>query len=221
MSLAFEPIAEPRNEVTRMSACTSPAQSAFEAGTGRGVTPPFLPTLMMAVILGAASYLCHEPAAAPPPPSVPATAVAAAPETVVETPYIPAPLAFRTQFPMVVVAQAEPAAVQAHKAMPRPTRLAAPRRADPPRLATKALPAPSKPMPFAPEAEESPIVERAVSTSDEGILPEIALPFAPTIRAVSEAGEAAGAFMGAKGAVLSAETATLGAAVSGLVGRLR
>jgi len=220
MSTAIEPIVESRSEVTRMSACTPPAPSAFDTGTARGVTPPLLPTLVMAILLGGASYLCHEPTAAAPPASVPATAVAAAPEAVVETTHIPAPLAFQTQFPLVVVAQAEPApVVQAHRAMPRTaTRLVvAPRRVEAPRVIGKAAPAADKPLPFVAEVEAA----SAAADADEGVLPEVALPFAPTIRAVTRASAAAGAFMGAQGAALGAETATLGAAVSGWVERLR
>jgi hypothetical protein len=225
MPSAIEPIAESHSEVTRMSACTPPAPSAFDTGTARGVTPPLLPTLMMAVILGAASYLCHEPgrepAAVAPTASAPATAVATAPQAVAATPYIPAPLAFQTQFPMVVLAQAEPTpAVQAHKALPRAAaRLAAPRRLDAARVAGKApaATATDKPLPFMPEAE----ADGTVAAADDGILPEVALPFAPTIRAVTRAGAAAGAFVGAGGAAIGAETATLGAAVSGWVERLR
>ncbi len=220
MPTAVEPIVESRREVTRMSACTPPAPSAFETGTARGVTPPLLPTLVMAILLGGASYLCHEPTAAAPPASVPATAVAAAPEAVVETPHIPAPLAFQTQFPLVVVAQAEPApVVQAHRALPRTaTRLVvAPRRVEAPRVVGKAAPAADKPLPFVAEVEAA----SATADGDEGVLPEVALPFAPTIRAVTRASAAAGALMGAQGAALGAETATLGATISGWVERLR
>ncbi|MCI9882584.1 MULTISPECIES: hypothetical protein [Methylobacterium] len=182
------------------------------------MTPPLLPTLMMAVILGAASYLCHEPAAVAPPASVPATAVAAAPEAEAETLHIPAPLAFQTQFPLAMVAQAEPApVVQAHRSTPRTaTRLTAPRRVEAPRVAVKTSPA-DKPLPFVAEVEAA----SAVSDGDEGVLPEAALPFAPTIRAVTRASAAAGAFVGAQGAALGAGTASLGAAVSGWVERLR
>ena len=230
-----------------MSGCTPPDQAAFESGTARGVTPPLLPTLAMAVILGAASYLCHEPAAVAPPASVPATALAAAPEATAEAPFIPAPLAFQTQFPLVV-AQAEPA-IQARKAVARPARIAAPRRPEPPRVATKApLAAEKTPqvfekaLPFVPEAE----VSQAAAETDGGLLPavalpdvtlpDVALPFAPTIRAFSRASAAAGAFVVDKSAAASAfvvdksaaagafvgdKGVTLGVAVSGWVGRLR
>lgn len=226
-----------------MSACTPPDHAAFESGASRGVTPPLLPTLMMAVILGAASYFCHEPAAVQAPAPVLATAVASAPVATAEAPFIPAPLAFQTQFPMIVLAQAEPApAAQAHKAA-RPARIAAARRVESPRAVTRTLDkgpdrapsTPDKPLPFA--AEDAP---GTVAASDEGVLPdiappEIALPFAPTIRAVTQAGvaasqvgAAAGAYMdakaaalGAKSAALGAETVSLGAAVSGWVERLR
>lgn len=231
-----------------MSACTPPDPAAFESGSARGVTPPLLPTLAMAMILGAASYFCHEPAAVAPPASVPATAVAAAPEAQAETLYIPAPLAFRTQFPLVVAAQADAMTVgsipQIGKAVTRSARVA-PRRLENPRVAAKAPPvvgrAPpvvEQALPFADEAE----VSSASAGSDEGVLPgiglpdvalpDVALPFAPTIRTVSEAGAAASAFVGAKsaaagafveakGAALGVGTASLGAAVSGWVGRLR
>ncbi|MGU3361839.1 hypothetical protein ACLBWX_16025 [Methylobacterium sp. M6A4_1b] len=201
-----------------MSACTPPAPSAFDTGTARGVTPPLLPTLMMAVILGAASYLCQEPTAVVPPASVPATAVAAAPEAEAETPHIPAPLAFQTQFPLAMVTQADPApVVQARRTTPRTvTRLTVSRRAEAPRVAGKATPA-NEPLPFVAEVEAA----SAVSDAEEGVLPEAALPFAPTIRAVTRASAAAGAFVGAQGAALGAGTATLGAAVSGWVERLR
>ncbi|KQU29329.1 hypothetical protein ASG63_17760 [Methylobacterium sp. Leaf94] len=258
MALAIGPVAETHSEVPRMSGCTPPDQTAFESGSARGVTPPLLPTLAMAVILGAASYLCHEPAPVAP-ASVPATAVAAAPEATAVAPFIPAPLAFQSQFPLVIVAQAEPAA-QAHRTLPRPARLAAPRGFEHPRLAAakvapttdkapqvseRAPQAPARPpqvrekaLPSAAEAE----VSHAAAEGDEGVLPgiglpdatlpDLALPFAPTIRAVTQAGAAAGAFMGAKtaaagtfvsdqSAALGAETATLGAAVSGWIGRLR
>lgn len=225
-----------------MSGCTPPDQAAFESGTARGVTPPLLPTLAMAVILGAASYLCHEPAAVAPPASVPATALAAAPEATAEAPFIPAPLAFQTQFPLAVVAQAEPA-IQARRAVPRPARIAAPRRpenprVENPRLATKAPLAVEKTpqvfekaLPFAPEAE----VSQAAAETDGGLLPavalpdvtlpDVALPFAPTIRALSRASAAAGAFVvdksAAAGAFVGDKGVTVGAAVSGWVGRLR
>ncbi|MCJ2036512.1 hypothetical protein [Methylobacterium sp. J-068] len=225
-----------------MAARTHADDAAFGSEPARGVTPPLLPTLMMAAILGAASYFCHEPAVIEAP--VPATAVASAPEAVADAPFIPAPLAFQTQFPMIVAARAEAVAVvQPHKAPVRSARIAAPRRADPRVVARatvekaptdkaateKAALAPEKALPFAAEAEEP---ATSVAASDDGILPEIALPFAPTIRAVTRASAAAGAFMGAKGAalgtfvgakgaVLGTETATLGAAVSGWVDGLR
>ena len=56
-------------------------------------------------------------------------------------------------------------------------------------------------------------------------LPDVALPFAPTIRAFSRASAAAGAFVvdksAAAGAFVGDKGVTLGAAVSGWVGRLR
>ena len=222
-----------------MSACTPPEHATLDSVSSRGVTPPLLPTLAMAAILGAASYLCHEPAAVAPPAPVSAatlaTAVAAAPASVAEAPFIPAPLAFQVQFPQTpvpMVAEADPArAAPAHRAA-RPARIAAARR-EAPRVAAKApstaaptapeqIPAPNRPLPF---VAESPFAaeaeETTVASSEEGVLPALALPFAPTIRAVTQASAAAGAFVGAKGASLSAGTATLGAAVSGWMDGLR
>ncbi len=202
--------------------------AAFGSGPVRGVTPPLLPTLMMAAILGAASYFCHEPVTVEAPAPVLATAVAAAPEAVVDAPFIPASLAFQTQFPMIVGAkvqlQAEATPVlQPHKAPARPARLAAPRRAEPARVVAKvvqdkATPVADRPLPFAAEADETP---ESVAAADDGVLPMIALPFVPTIRAVTQASAAAGAFVGAKGVALGAETANLGAAMTGWVGGLR
>ncbi|KQQ44405.1 hypothetical protein ASF58_20935 [Methylobacterium sp. Leaf125] len=246
MAPAIGPVAELHSEVLRMSGCTPPDQAAFESGSARGVTPPLLPTLAMAAILGGASYLCQEPAIVAP-ASVPATAVAAAPEATAETPFIPAPLAFQAQFPLVIVAQAE-ATAQVHRTGPRPARLAAPRRFENPRLAVAKV-APTadkasqgsekvpqafarppqgreKALPFVAEAE----VSHAAAEGDEGVLPgiglpdvtlpDIALPFAPTIRAVTQAGAAAGAFMGAKtaaaGTFVSAQGAALGAGTATL-----
>ena len=219
-----------------MSACTPPEHATLDSVSSRGVTPPLLPTLAMAAILGGASYLCHEPAAvAPAPVSAAATAVAAAPASVAEAPFIPASLAFKVLFlqtPVPMVAEADPArAAPAHRAA-RPARIAAARR-EAPRVAAKApsaaplttpeqIPAPNRPLPF---VAESPFAaeaeETTVASSEEGVLPALALPFAPTIRAVTQASAAAGAFVGAKGASLSAGTATLGAAVSGWMDGLR
>lgn len=210
-----------------MSACTPSAPAALDSGLSRGVTPPLLPTLVMAAILGAASYFCHEPTAVVTPAPVPATAVAAAPASVAEAPFVPASLAFPLQFPqtpvpMIAVAEAEVARpVAAHRAT-RPARVAAPRR-EVPRVVAKApdatpIPspasAPDRPLPFAAE-------ETTVASSDEGLLPAIALPFAPTIRVVTQASAAAGAFVGAQGASLNAGATSLGSAVSGWVGHLR
>lgn len=224
-----------------MSACTPPEHAPLDSVSSRGVTPPLLPTLAMAAILGAASYLCHEPAAVAPPAPVSAaalaTAVAAAPASVAEAPFIPASLAFQVQFPQTpvpMVAEADPARVAPAHRVARPARLAAARR-EAPRVATKApqmapeqIPAPDRPLPFVAESSfvaESPFAaeaqETTVASSEEGVLPALALPFAPTIRAVTQASAAAGAFVGAKGASLSAGTASLGAAVSGWMDGLR
>lgn len=223
-----------------MSGCTPPDQAAFESGSARGVTPPLLPTLAMAAILGAASYLCQEPAIVAP-ASVPATAVAAAPEATAETPFIPAPLAFQAQFPLVIVAQAEPTA-QAHRTGPRPARLAAPRRFENPRLAVAKVAATAdkasqgsdkasqgsekvpqafarppqgreKALPFVAEAE----VSHAAAEGDEGVLPGIGLPdvtlpdIALPFAPTIRAVTQAGA---AAGAFMGAKTAAAGTFVS-------
>ena len=114
-----------------MSACTPPDHAAFESGAARGVTPPLLPTLMMAVILGAASYLCHEPAAVAPPALGPGDGGGrrargdGGDALHPGAPRLPDPVPHGRRG----AGRAAPAA-QAHKAGPRPARIAAARRVE-------------------------------------------------------------------------------------------
>lgn len=186
-------------------------QDALASESGSGMALPLLPTLVVAVIVAAASFLCSEPARV----SSEAPAIAAA---VAESPaaqpasvdaaanFVPAALAFR-QFPFVVEARSE---APQRRAAPRVAARTTIRRPDIARAdAIHAAPAIMKAGPAAP-----PPVETA---SEDAPLPAIALPFAPAISALGRAGS----FIGAQGTVAGARAVALGDAVVGLVGGLR
>ncbi|WP_375463078.1 hypothetical protein [uncultured Methylobacterium sp.] len=182
-------------------------RDAFDAGR---LSLPFLPTLVTALALGAASLLCREP--------VPAAPVSPAPSASVEPhafhaalpaeaalPRPPAVLAFAQRYPLSPALR-EPRAAPptARLATAGPIRHACigprcsegvPRRTDP--LAAK------PPQPAAAEAE-----------AGDGLLPDLALPFAPAFApAARVAGEAA--------ALVRTGAASIGGTVSVLVERMR
>ncbi|MFD1302627.1 hypothetical protein [Methylobacterium marchantiae] len=204
-----------------------------EAGSGMAL--PLLPTLAVAVIVSAASFLCQAPSAPAPATFVETRMVemesrpvqAEATETVAA--FVPAALAFRDQFPLrdhfVVSAEAAPRkATTRVAAKPNLRRRDAARsdmaKADsvktdatrpPSVVAAKALPSSPEPL-------------RAQAEAEENLLPDLALPFAPAISAISRAGS----FVSVQSAVAGAKVVSFGGArvvalgnvVTGLVDRL-
>ncbi|KQP08584.1 hypothetical protein ASF28_20735 [Methylobacterium sp. Leaf99] len=187
-----------------------------------GVTPPLLPTLLMALVLGAGSLLCREPDA-------PAPAPMAAPRTVISTtmaprivaapaiqvaeaapPFVPAALAFPRQFPIVVAAASMTAVAQHRPAGPR---VAALRRAAP----AKTHIAEAAEVPRADPVASVAQVEAPAPAEADDLLPDLALPFAPAIRAVGRARD----FVGIQGAAARTQASALGGAVVDFVGTLR
>lgn len=173
-------------------------------GTAR-LSLPFLPTLVTALVLGAASLLCREPAAEP--PAAPAALVAppdvyAALPVEAVPPRVPAAIAFAEQYPLSP-ARPEPRG----PALRPPARIAAARR---PCAGPHCTDAARRPEPFAALARPEPVpataearnaakpaawpatlpaaqVETAGALLPDIALPDIALPFAPVTRAVGEA----------------------------------
>ncbi|NEU13377.1 hypothetical protein G3T14_14735 [Methylobacterium sp. BTF04] len=200
--------------------CSAEADALRSEATA-GVTPPLLPTLVVAVVLAAASFYCEVPATHPTTPA-PALAVrmsaatlSPAAEAPVVTPFVPAALTFPLQFPIVVAAHAEGATRQIALQVP-------PHRPAGPRIATVRRPVPTKIAPADSAVVGSAAVEpvsidaSAGPETDEGVLPSLALPFAPTIRAATRAAT----FVGVQSAAVGAEAASLGEAMAGIVNRL-
>lgn len=165
-----------------------PFATLDDRGAGR-LSLPFLPTLATALVLGAASLLCREPAPAAPVVPAPAASVeprafhAAAPvEAALPRP--PAAIAFAQFPPSLVLPEARiaaaphPAARIATAATAATLRRActAPRCAEGP---------PRRPDPFAEAVRPAPV--EAEAEVRDGLLPDLALPFAPAARVVGEA----------------------------------
>lgn len=186
-----------------------------------GVTPPLLPTLVMALVLGAASLLCREPEVPAPAPTALAARIASAPATLVSeagpaTPFVPAALTFPSQFPLMVAAHIA-APVQGAAAAPA----LAQHRPPGPRVAALRRPAPVKAI-AAPAAAQhadpvGTVAQAEVPAEADGLLPDLALPFAPAIRAVGRARD----FVGVQGAAARTQASALGGAVVDFVGSLR
>lgn len=170
---------------------------------------PFLPTLAMAVVIGAASMLCREPAkgpALPPAAEVGPQAFAPAPTPLPAAPArAPAAVIFAEHYPLAVGAAPRPAPRLAAAASRRHLLRAAeapPRR--PEGLVAKSVPV-QDPL-------DAARIERSeeVAQEAETLLPELALPFAPAVRAVGEAAS----YVGGKAASV---TGAVGGAVGGTV----
>lgn len=183
-----------------------------------GVTPPLLPTLVVALVLGAASLLCRDADAPAPAPTALAARIASAPATLVSeavptTPFVPAALAFPHQFPLVVAVQTT---APAQAAAPVPA--VAQHRPAGPRVATLRRVPPTQAAPEIPRADPVTSVVRAEAPVEaDGVLPDLALPFAPVIEAVGRAHD----FVGAQGAAARTQASALGGAVVDFVGTLR
>lgn len=232
--------ARDRNEECRLSL---PVEDALVSPAGSGMALPLLPTLVVAVIVSAASFLCQTPSVvAPEPLPTSVSAVEPAPDQTgsieAAAPYVPAAFAFRDQFPLRedVVRLAETRAEPAHR-RPGPSiaTVKPPRRPDVPRseLARSELARAEAgkgesgkdgstkvgsgeiegPKAVAAKAPE-PFTLEAVS--EEGLIPDLAIPFAPAISALTRAGR----YVGTQSAAVGAEALALGGAVTGLVDRL-
>ncbi|KQU02223.1 hypothetical protein ASG60_17110 [Methylobacterium sp. Leaf469] len=192
-----------------------------------GVTPPLLPTLVMALVLGAASLFCREPEVPAPAPTTLAARIASAPATLVSeavpaTPFVPAALTFPRQFPLMVAAHV---AAPVQGTPPVQGTVAAPavaqHRPSGPRVAALRRPAPAKAI-AAPAAAQhadpvGTVAQAEVPVEAGGLLPDLALPFAPAIRAVGRARD----FVGVQGAAARTQASALGGAVVDFVGTLR
>lgn len=202
-----------------------PRDPGVEAlSTTRGAVLPFLPTLVTALVVAAASLLCRPPSApeVPPAPSMTTQAGAdgfhhAGAATAVS---VPAVVAFARLQPPALQAEAAIETDNAARPATRPARLATAagrrpctggrcesRRPDAVRSAAGAArPAAetSAPLPFAPVAEPD---------TDEG-LPDDALPFAPTAVSWAETVRTVGARIGGR---VGSEAASLGGSVVDLI----
>lgn len=188
-----------------------PVQSRRGAGPDARVSLPFLPTLVTALVIGAGSLICREPAKVPslPPVAVGPQAFAPAPAPAPLS-RAPAAVIFAEHYPLVAGAATRPAPRLAAAASRRQILRAAEasRRPDLP-AAKPALPAD----PLGPAARER-AEERVETVAEEaeGLLPELALPFAPALRAAGEAahflrdraGSVGGAVTGSVSAVAEA-----------------
>ncbi|WP_155911975.1 hypothetical protein [Methylobacterium sp. 77] len=204
---------------------------------------PLLPTLAFAVIVSAASFLCQSPSAPAPEAVVetrvvqmesrPAQADARADATDASVAFVPAALAFRDQFPLrehlVMSAEAAP-----RRTAPRVAAKPTLRRPDAARSEVARIEsgksdagksesgkidpvkadAARAPSAVAAKASSEPFTAQAEAAED--LLPDLALPFAPAISALSRAGS----FVGAQSAVAGAKALALGNVVTGLVDRL-
>lgn len=215
-------------------------QCGSETGTlgpaaSTGVTPPLLPTLVVAVVLAAASVFCPETRTAPAAPETPVVRMASAmgppAEAPAEVPFVPASLAFPLQFPITAALPVEaatrqaalPQAVLPQAALPQAAlpQAALPAHRTAARMAARNRPAPARGAQQVPaEPASMPVVARAepvAPEAEDGVLPALALPFAPTIRVATQAAS----FVGAQSAAAGARAVALGDAVVGLVGGLR
>lgn len=201
--------------------------TAFASEASAGAALPLLPTLVVAAVVGAMA-LCREPA---PPTHEPVAAVTASHETaepIVIGPYqvgldgsgrptatgqLSGSLAFARHFPVIVETPVERVA---------PTRVA---RAAHPRAGctgarcaetTGALAA-APPRPAETTRGATPAAFPVELEREAGLLPDLALPFAPTIRAVKQVV----GFVGHQAATARADAVALCDSVADLVGGLR
>jgi hypothetical protein len=203
-----------------------------------GVTPPLLPTLLVALVLGAASLICREPDA---PAPVPATAISitlaprsaeaseATATAMAAENFLPATLAFPRQFPLVMAAQAPvpPQAAAPGPHRPAGSRVATLRRTAPAKAAPAAealhgQAAQADPIPHVATVEAKRVSGGAVPAASGDLLPDLslpdlALPFAPAIQAAGRARD----FVGAQSTAARTQATALGGAVVEFVEALR
>lgn len=213
-----------RNEECCMS---QPVQDALVSEAGSGMALPLLPTLVVAVIVSAASFLCQAPSAPSPEATASVSAVEAqgpqdsAPEAIA---FVPAALAFGGQFPLrddvAWIAEAAP-----RRAAPRVAAVKPPSRRPDAARPEMARNDGHKADGLKPDAARvAPVVaarttvpsEPFEAASDEGLIPDLAIPFAPAISALTRAGS----FVGTQSAAAGAQAVALGNVVTGLVDRL-
>lgn len=207
---------------------SQPVENALASEAGSGMALPLLPTIVVAMIVSAASLLCQTPSA----PETPArtrivemenrTAQASPIETAdLGTAFVPAAFAFRDQFPLrdpvTTTASVAPRRATSRTAAAKPS----PRRPDSARSemakAEAARPDVNRvPSVVAAKATVSPEPFRVEAEADEALIPHLALPFAPAISAITRAGS----FVGTQSAAVGAEAMALGNVVTGLVDRL-
>ena len=174
-------------------------------GSGR-LSLPFLPTLATALVIGAASLLCREPARTP---AIPAPSASVAPHAFhaaapaeAALPRPPAAIAFAQFPPSLVLPEIRTAS---HPVARVATTAGTPRRVcTGPRCAEGP---PRRPDPFSEILRPAPV--EAEAQVRDGLLPDLALPFAPAVRAVGDAA-----------AYLRTGASALGSSVSVLVDRL-
>ncbi len=163
---------------------SKPVSFATLDGHGAGrLSLPFLPTLATALVLGAASLMCREPA-----PSVSAPAASVAPHAFhaavpaeAALPRPPAAIAF-AQFPPSFVLPEVRTAAAAHPAARVATAGPLRRACTAPRCAEGP---PRRPDPFSEVVRPAPV--EAEAQVRDGLLPDLALPFVPAVRVVRDA----------------------------------
>ena len=209
-----------------------PDPNAFASESGAGTALPLLPTLVVAAVVGALA-LCREPVPTPVAPDHQPTAGAMAAQEAQEAapivigPYqvgldragrlaaadgLPGSIAFARHFPVIADGSAErvaPARV-ARAAHPRPDCTGG-RCAE----TTRALAASPRPMPPVRTAVHA--TAPVDAEPETGMLPDVALPFAPTIRVVNQAV----GFVGHRASAAGTDALALCDAVTGFVGGLR
>lgn len=213
---------------------SQPIENALASEAGSGMALPLLPTIVVAVIVSAASFLCQTPSApvletpvGPPMVEMESRTAQANPAEADPTvAFVPAALAFRDQFPLRDHGAMSVAATGAVTPPRRPAaRVAAKptlRRTDPARSETAraesarpdAVRVPSVAVAKAPAVAPEPF--RVEAEAEEDLVPRLALPFAPAISAISRAGS----FVGTQSAAAGAKAVALGNVVTGLVDSL-
>jgi hypothetical protein len=184
-------------------------QSSFTGAPEGRLSLPFLPTLVTALVIGAASMLCREPAKAPVAPAAEIGPQAFAPSVAVAPPpRAPAAVIFAEHYPLAAGAVPRPAprlAVAASRRQLMRAAEAPPRRPE----GLVAKPAPD-PLAAARVERSEEVVEQA-----EGLLPDLALPYAaPAARAAGRAVDEATRYVRDRAAAV---TGTVGGTVRGSV----
>lgn len=207
-----------------------------------GVTPPFLPTLFVALLLGAASLVCRESDTPAPDPTTsisttlaprsataPVATIAAGmvDEAEAAVTFVPAALAFPRQFPLVLATQVAAAQTATPQTATPQVVAQGPHRPAGPRIATLRRSAAGKtthvaepPRGEAPQADPIPHVAKAETSGDvmpDLSPPDFALPFAPAIQTVGRVRD----FVGVQGAAARTQVTALGGAVVEFVEALR